>query len=30
LWTHTSTVRSGDVEAWVPPHAARMFLASPG
>ena len=29
LWTHTSTVKSGDVQAWVP-HAARMFLASPG
>jgi hypothetical protein len=29
LWPHTSTVRSGDVQAWVP-HAARMFLASPG
>jgi hypothetical protein len=29
LWPHTSTVKSGDVQAWVP-HAARMFLASPG
>ena len=30
LWTHTSTVKSGDVRGVGATHAARMFLASPG
>ena len=29
LWAHTTTVTSGDVDTWVPPHAAKMFLVSP-
>ena len=29
LWAHTTTVTSEDVDTWVPPHAARMFLVLP-
>jgi alpha-galactosidase len=29
LWTHTTAVTAGDVDAWVPAHAAKMFLMSP-
>jgi alpha-galactosidase len=29
LWAHTTTPTTGYVDAWVPPHAAKMFLVSP-
>jgi hypothetical protein len=28
-WAHTSAMTSGTVGAWVPGHAAKMFLESP-
>jgi alpha-galactosidase len=29
LWTHTTVLTAGAVDAWVPPHAAKMFIVSP-
>jgi alpha-galactosidase len=30
LWAHSSSMTSGTVGSWVPGHAAKMFVVSPG
>jgi alpha-galactosidase len=29
LWAHSSTTMQATVDAWVPPHAAKMFIVAP-
>jgi alpha-galactosidase len=29
LWAHSSTTTQATVDAWVPPHAAKMFIVAP-
>jgi alpha-galactosidase len=29
LWAHSSTTMQATVDAWVPPHAAKMFIVTP-
>jgi alpha-galactosidase len=29
VWEHTTTVTTENVDTWVPPHAAKMFIVTP-